>query len=129
LLMYLSEAYIVAHRLDEALESAGRALSFSCERGQRPYEAQALWLLGEVTALRDRPEHADRHYHDALVLAEKLELRPLAAHCHFGLGKLWRRRAMRSEAQAHLTMATTMYREMGMTSWLERAEGELREVR
>jgi hypothetical protein len=30
----------------------------------------------------------------------------------------------RQEAQEHLTTATTMYREMGMTYWLERAEAE-----
>jgi hypothetical protein len=28
----------------------------------------------------------------------------------------------RERAQEHLTTAATMYREMGMTSWLEKAE-------
>jgi hypothetical protein len=32
----------------------------------------------------------------------------------------------REQAQEHLTTATTMYREMGMTYWLEQAETELR---
>jgi hypothetical protein len=32
----------------------------------------------------------------------------------------------RQEAREHLTMSTTMYRDMGMTYWLERAEAELR---
>jgi hypothetical protein len=30
------------------------------------------------------------------------------------------------QAQEHLTTATTAYREMGMTYWLESAEAELR---
>ena len=46
------------------------------------------------------------------------------AHCHFGLGKLYRRTGQRPEAQEHLTTATSMYREMGMTEWREKAEGE-----
>jgi hypothetical protein len=44
------------------------------------------------------------------------------AHCHLGLGKLSRRTGKRGRAQEHLTTATTMYREMGMTYWLEKAE-------
>ena len=46
---------------------------------------------------------------------------------HLGLGKLYQRTGQREQAQEHLTTATTMYREMGMTSWLEKAEAEMRE--
>jgi hypothetical protein len=52
---------------------------------------------------------------------------PLVAHCHFGLGKLYRRTDQREQAQEHLASATTMYREMGMTYWLEKAEAEIRD--
>ena len=52
-------------------------------------------------------------------------MRPLAAHCHLGLGKLYRRTGNAARAQEHLTTAATMYREMGMTFWLEKAEAEL----
>jgi hypothetical protein len=31
----------------------------------------------------------------------------------------------RAQAQEHLTSATTMYREIGMTYWLEKADAEL----
>jgi hypothetical protein len=44
-----------------------------------------------------------------------------------GLGKLYRRTNRREQAQEHLTTATTMYRDMGMTYWLEKAEAEMRE--
>ena len=53
-------------------------------------------------------------------------MRPLVAHCHLGLGKLYRRTGKREQAQEHLTTATTMYREMDMTFWLEQAEAEMR---
>ena len=51
-------------------------------------------------------------------------MRPLVAHCHLGLGKLYRRTGRR-QAQEHLTAATTMYREMDMTYWLRQAETEM----
>ena len=57
--------------------------------------------------------------------ASDLEMRPLVAHCHLGLGKLFLHMGKREQAQKHLTTATTMYREMGMTYWLEQAEAEL----
>jgi tetratricopeptide (TPR) repeat protein len=125
--VYLGEAYVLADRLQDALAFAGRALTLARERGQRPYEAWALRLLGEVTARHDPPEHADGHYRDALALAEELEMRPLVAHCHLGLGQLYRRTGKREQAHEHLTTATTMYREMDMTYWLEQAEAEMRE--
>jgi hypothetical protein len=55
-------------------------------------------------------------------------MRPVIAHCHLGLGKLHRRAAKREQAQEHLTTATTIYREMGMTYWLEQAETETAEL-
>ena len=127
-LMYLGEAYVLADRLEDALALAGRALS-PCSRGRSDahYEASALRLLGEVTAHRDPSEHADGHYRDALALAEELGMRPLVAHCHLGLGKLYRRTGKRQEAQEHLTTATTMYREMDMRFWLEQADAEQRQ--
>jgi uncharacterized protein HemY len=51
-------------------------------------------------------------------------MRPLAAHCHLGLGKLYRRTGKWDEAQEHFTTATTMYREMDMRFWLEQAEAD-----
>ena len=55
---------------------------------------------------------------------KQLGMRPLVAHCHLGLGKLYRRTGKREQAQEHLTTATTMYREMDMRFWLEQAEAE-----
>ena len=74
-------------------------------------------------------EDAAGYYREALALAGELGLRPLVAHCHLGLGKLYRRTGKREEAHEHLTTATTMYREMDMRFWLEQAEAELAELR
>ena len=51
-------------------------------------------------------------------------MRPLLARCKLGLGQLYRRVGGREQAQEHLTIATTMYREMDMRFWLEQAEAD-----
>ena len=51
-------------------------------------------------------------------------MRPLVAHCHLGLGKLYRCTGKPEQAREHLTAAATMYREMDMRFWLEKAEEE-----
>jgi len=51
-------------------------------------------------------------------------MRPLAARCHAGLATLCRRTGQRAESEEHRQTASAMYREMGMTYWLEKAERE-----
>ena len=79
---------------------------------------------------RDPPDvdAAERYYSQALALAEALGMRPLVAHCHLGLRKLYRRAGKHDQAQEHLTTATRLYRAMGMQFWLEQAETEMREL-
>jgi YVTN family beta-propeller protein len=47
-------------------------------------------------------------------LAAELGMRPLVGHSHLGLDKLYRRTGKLKQAQEHVTLATTMYREMDM---------------
>jgi hypothetical protein len=49
-------------------------------------------------------------------------MRPPVAHCHLGLGKLYRHTGNREQARERLSNATAMYREMDMPFWLEKAE-------
>ena len=103
-----------------------RALRLAGERGLRGNEAWALRLIGDVAAqFTTEASEAHDYYHAALSIAEELNMRPLIAHCHLGFGKLYRRSGDDVKAQEHMTTATTMYREMGMTFWLEKAEAEL----
>ena len=55
-------------------------------------------------------------------------MRPLLAHCHLGLGKLYRRTSDPAKAGEHLTAAATMYREMDMRFWLDKAQVDLKEL-
>jgi tetratricopeptide (TPR) repeat protein len=124
---HMGEACLLADRLDDAVAFADRALTFARERGQRGYEAWALRLQGEIASHHDRPDvaTAEAHYRAARALASELGMRPLVAHCHFGLGRLYRRIGDGIKAQEHLTTATTMFREMDMGFWREKAEAEL----
>jgi hypothetical protein len=70
----------------------------------------------------------DEHLFGALIIAEELEMRPLQAHCHLGLGKLYRRIGRPDEARAELSRAVAMLREMGMAFWQPEAETELAEA-
>ena len=122
----LGEALFAAGRVDEAHVAATRALDLARERGEQGHEAWALRLLGEIAAHPTRSDcRAEDHYRQAFALADELGMRPLVAHCHLGLGKLYRRTGDQAKAEEHLTTATTMYREMGMTFWLEKADAEL----
>jgi tetratricopeptide (TPR) repeat protein len=125
-LLPMGEVYLLVGRATEASECATEALTLAGERKERGHEAWALRLLGEIAppASSDVGTAGGR-YKEAMALAGELDMRPLVAHCHLGLGKLARRTGNREEAQEHLTTATTMYREMDMRFWLEQAEAEM----
>src|SRR5262249_9850182 len=98
----LGEAYVLAGHLEEARALAERTLVLVRERQERGNEAYALRLLGEIAAHPNPPEgeQAGAHYRQALALAEELGMRPLLAHCHFGLGTLYGRMGRIEHARA-----------------------------
>ena len=124
----LSRAGFLLGRLDAAWRLAERAVAASSRNPS--WTAHALLLVADIATYPERfdAEHGEVHYRDALALAEPRGMRPLVAHCHLGLGKLYRRTGKREQAQEHLTTATTMYREMDMRFWLEKAEAEMMEL-
>ena len=128
LLVSVSETSLLAGRTEEATRHAEQAVRVSRERGDRGTQAHAFRLLGEIASHPTPPDvgMAEARYREAMALADDLGMRPLVAHCHLGLGKLYRRTSQRDQAQEHLTTAAPMYREMEMTYWLEKAEAELK---
>jgi tetratricopeptide (TPR) repeat protein len=124
----LGEAYLDGGRVTEALDCCQRALDLARRHQEQGHEAYALRLRAEIAAAHPEPaevESAETYYRQTLVVATELGMRPLVAHCHLGLGKLYRRTDKREQAQEHLTTATTMYRDMGMIYWLEKAQREV----
>jgi hypothetical protein len=55
-------------------------------------------------------------------------MRPLAAHCHLGLGTLYAMTGQREQACAELSAAIEMYQSMDMTFWPPQAEAALAQV-
>jgi tetratricopeptide (TPR) repeat protein len=126
-MVWLSEAYVRAGRLDEAWTQAQSALASSRAHQERGSEAYALQLLGEVAAQRHPPEceQARDCYRQALALAEELGMRPLQAHCHRGLGTLYATTGHPEQGRTELSAAVALYRAMEMTFWLPQAEAAL----
>ena len=90
-----------------------------------------LRQLGIVQAHADPPdaEQAETYFQQALALAEELGMRPLGAHCHFGLGTLYTKIDRREQARAELSAAIELYRAMEMTFWLPQAQAALAEAK
>jgi tetratricopeptide (TPR) repeat protein len=122
----VGEGYLLAGQRDEAARLAATALEASRAHKQRGQEAAALWLSAEIAGGALDGERAEADYQHAMALASEIGLRPLVAHCHRGLGTLYRHTGKAREAQEHLTIAMAMYREMDMTYWLEKAGEEMR---
>jgi predicted ATPase len=120
---------------DQAIASgqralAERALALAHAHQERGNQAYALRLLGDIAARRELPEcgPAEAHYRQALALADELGMRPLVAHCHLGLGTLYRQMGRVQEARTGLSVAIELYRTMEMTFWLPQADAALVQV-
>jgi tetratricopeptide (TPR) repeat protein len=124
---HLGEAYLLAGRIADASQQARHVLERSRDLKQRGHEAYTLRLLSEIAAQRQPPdtEAAVAAYRQAMTLADELGMRPLATHCHLGLGTLYARTGRREQARAELSAAMARYRAMDMTFWLSRAEAAL----
>jgi class 3 adenylate cyclase/tetratricopeptide (TPR) repeat protein len=126
----LGEAQLLAGDLEEAYALAEGVLTLTRKHQERGNQAYALRLLGDIAARREPPEIdlAEAHYQQALALAEELGMRPLQAHCHHGLGRLYHQTGHAEPARVALTTAIDLYRAMGMPFWLPQAEAVLARV-
>jgi class 3 adenylate cyclase/tetratricopeptide (TPR) repeat protein len=120
----LAEAHLRAGRPESAFPLAAQALDLAQEHRERGYEANALRLLASVEVEREAPalDRAEEGYRKALALAEQLGMRPLQAHCHHGLGRLYRRQGDAASATAAMATARELFRAMDMTFWLHQTE-------
>jgi tetratricopeptide (TPR) repeat protein len=123
----MGEGYVLAGRLEEAMQLGQQALELTRAKKQQGYQAYALRLLGDIAAQRIPPqvEESERHYRQGLALAEALGMRPLQAHCHHGLGTLYAKAAMRERARGELATAIDLYRAVDMLFWLPQAEAAM----
>jgi class 3 adenylate cyclase/tetratricopeptide (TPR) repeat protein len=127
---WLSEVCRLAGYGEEAWQHARQALDLARQQKARGDEALALHQLGTVYVHAAPPDiaQAEAHYQQALALAEELGMRPLVAHCHYGLGRLYGQTGRGAQARAALSAAIGLYRAMDMTFWLPEAEAALVQV-
>jgi len=127
---WLSEVCRLEGRGEEAGQHARQALDLARQQKERGNEALALHQLGVVQAHAAPPDAAQAaaHYQQALALAEELSMRPLVAHCHLGLGRLYGQTGRAEQARAALATAIDLYRTMDMAFWLPQAEAALAQV-
>jgi tetratricopeptide (TPR) repeat protein len=126
-----ASAYLAAGRLGEAEATAARGLALATTDNARAYHVPLGRLRAEALALQGKgppSEEALLDWARLIELAKELSMRPEVAHCSFGLGKLHGRLGDRGAAGEWLTTAVTMYREMAMGFWLEKAEAALEQV-
>ncbi len=118
----VGRACLFLGRRDKAQHMAEHALDAS--RNQPGFAAYTRLLFGDIAIEQDRvdSESAIVHFREAHALAQKHGMRPLIAHCHLGFGKLYRRTGKIKEADENLASAATMYRDMGMSFWLEQVK-------
>jgi tetratricopeptide (TPR) repeat protein len=127
---YLGMAYLRAGRITEARSLVQQAIDIARQEKSPVGEAAALYHLGTITRHGKSPqlELAAAHYRQALALAEKLDMRPLIAHCYLSLGTLYVQMEGQEQAWSALSTAIDLYRAMDMTFWLPRAEAALAQV-
>jgi class 3 adenylate cyclase/tetratricopeptide (TPR) repeat protein len=116
------QACLLLGRLDEARRLGQRSVESS--QRQPGFAAYAQRLLGDIAShpARFDAESSAAHYRGAKKIAERHGMRPLVAHCHLGLGKLYRRTGQLEHARNNLGIAATMYRDMDMAFFLREAD-------
>jgi tetratricopeptide (TPR) repeat protein len=122
----LGRAVLQMDRLDDAKRFANCAIKLTPSHPGPAAHVQKL--LGDIAMhpVRFDAQTGEFHYRKALALAEPRGMRPLVAHSHLGLGKVYRCVGEQEQAHEHFTTATTLYREMDMRFWVEQARAEKR---
>ena len=88
---WLSGAYLLADRMEEAEAFARRGLELADESRDKGTQAWLLGILGDLRTRRSLSgtKDAEAYYRQALALAQDLAMRPLQAHCHLGLANVY----------------------------------------
>ena len=124
-LIWLAEGHLLAGETGEASRVAGLALSSAESHGEQGHMAWALRLSAEIMAQRAEFEQAAALYARTRALATELGMRPLQAHCEWGLGGLHLSARQEAEARRWLEASVEHFRGLGMRFWLARAQAAL----
>jgi tetratricopeptide (TPR) repeat protein len=127
---WLSEGYLLSGRLEEASSIAHRAFDLSKEHKELGHEAWIVKLFGDIALHRDPPKivQAEEQYRRAFALSKELGMKPLQAHCHLGLGYVFRAGRSLDKARAEFASAAGLYDSMRMDFWMGRADAAVKNL-
>jgi class 3 adenylate cyclase/tetratricopeptide (TPR) repeat protein len=125
-MLHLAEGLLMTGDVAAARATADRAMALALAHGERAHEAMAWRVLADVSAKEASFDAARQAYEQALTLTDELGLRPQMARAHFDLGRLQRRLGHLRDAEDHLARAIVLFADMGMRSWLEMSQPELK---
>jgi predicted ATPase/class 3 adenylate cyclase len=110
----LARVYLAGNRLEEAWAQANSAEKLARETAEHAHRAYALKLLGDIAAAtRNVSTTAEEYGRAALAIAERCDMKPLLADCHFLLAALYGvNNDERAEPEHRL--ASTLYRSIGL---------------
>ena len=125
ILSWLLEAAVLIEdkTATETLAIRLRELAPYCCSGPFAAMTPVARLLGDASALLNKPDEARAYYQQALEVAEKIRNRPEIALTHLGLAELLLEHCPdeRQQAVEHLDFAIAEFRDMKMQPSLERA--------
>lgn len=116
----LADAHLAAGQYQAAAAAARRARDVAESLGDAGRRARALRALADA-GVDTGDDGTEALYREAERDARDLGIRPLQAHAHLGLARLAHRAGRPGEAADDVATAIAMFRDMGMTQWVERA--------
>jgi class 3 adenylate cyclase/tetratricopeptide (TPR) repeat protein len=124
-----AQARFLSGEISTANDLVTRAFELAVQAKEPGHQGWALRLLGDI-AVSENAESSipEQYYAQAIALANDLEMKPLAAHCRLGLGTLWLQQGDEQRAEFELSAANRLYRQIGMTFWLNQTEAKLRQL-
>ena len=127
----LAEVYHLKGQTKKAIHNLESAFDIFKQKGERGFGAWALYYLAKIRSQGDfeQVQQAIQSFHQAKEQAAKLGMRPLLAHCHDGLGHLYFKEGMVSEARFELEAAMDRYRAMGMDFWLPQVQATFKKIK
>lgn len=131
---YMSTAYLclaMVHFFSgdavKARRYAEEGVRLAQQHGERIAEGSSWMLLGAVLGAADPSQSslAEEHLLRGIAMTEELGARPLSSLGHLLLGQHYANSGQREKAREHLSVARSMYEEMGMDVYLTMAQSAL----
>ena len=125
--MCLGMVHFFSGDLAKARSCAEEGLRLAQQNSERAYEGLSWLLLGAAVGAADLSQSAkaEEYLLKGLSIEEDIGARAFSGPGHLWLGQHYASSGQKEEAREHLTMARTMFEEMGMDFYLGLAESSL----